>query len=186
MRCGKNCGLNPDPVFRKDDWRDVGCVKGAAANDWSGHGCLTKYYTNFTFIPNGLVDAITNCSGSGYPDGPKCKSKPTMPADSPLRTQARADPTGKGGKINPWWAPGTAPIWSPCGIDGGNPHGCGHETFPTAALQNADGSNFAPGPFGSATGDSKAVTGVGDACAGGGRGHGPDGRELPGNAKPAQ
>jgi hypothetical protein len=113
MRCGKNCGLNPDPAFRKDDWRDVGCVKGAAANDWSGHGCLTKYYTNFTFIPGGLDDAVTNCSGSGYPFGSKCKSKPTMPADSPLRTQAHADPTGKSGKINPWWAPGTAPIWSP-------------------------------------------------------------------------
>ena len=100
MRCGKNCGLNPDPAFRKDDWRDVGCVKGAAANDWSGHGCLTKYYTNFTFIPGGLDDAVTNCSGSGYPFGSKCKSKPTMPADSPLRTQAHADPTGKSGKIS--------------------------------------------------------------------------------------
>jgi len=26
---------------------------------------------------------------------------------------------------NPWMAPGSAPVWSPCGVGGGNPEGCG-------------------------------------------------------------
>merc|ERR1712179_343194 len=26
---------------------------------------------------------------------------------------------------NPWMAPGSAPVFSPCGIEGGNPFGCG-------------------------------------------------------------
>jgi hypothetical protein len=25
---------------------------------------------------------------------------------------------------HPWRHPGKAPVWSPCGIGGGNPHGC--------------------------------------------------------------
>lgn len=55
---------------------------------------------------------------------------------------------------HPWRAPGTAPITSPCGIDGGNINGC---------------------PSGNPKGDG---------CAAGGYGHGPDGRSLKGNAKP--
>merc|ERR1712087_241058 len=48
---------------------------------------------------------------------------------------------------NPWRAPGTAPLYSPCGADGGNPMGC--------PRGNAD-------PAG---------------CAGGGYGHGPTAEE---------
>lgn len=55
---------------------------------------------------------------------------------------------------NPWMAPGSAPVWSPCGYDGGNPWGC-----PKGNPQK-------------------------DGCVGGGYGHGPDGRTLPGNTKP--
>ena len=35
------------------------------------------------------------------------------------------DMLGPGGHgKNPWYAPGTAPVHSPCGTYGGNPHGC--------------------------------------------------------------
>jgi hypothetical protein len=49
--------------------------------------------------------------------------------------------------VHPWTAPGTAPISSPCGIDGGNIEGC---------------PNGNPGK---------------DGCAAGGYGHGPDARK---------
>jgi len=54
----------------------------------------------------------------------------------------------------PWRAPGSAPVFSPCGFDGGNPEGC--------PLGNPDW----------------------EGCNGGGYGHGPDGRTLPGNDNP--
>lgn len=57
-------------------------------------------------------------------------------------------------RTHPWRAPGTAPVFSPCGIDGGNPEGC---------------------PVGNPSGAG---------CAAGGYGHGPDGRSLKGNTKP--
>merc|ERR1719262_2041070 len=59
-------------------------------------------------------------------------------------------------KKNPWRAPGSAPVWSPCGVDGGKPQGC---------------------PSG-----SPSMSG----CEGGGYGHGPDARSLPGNVRPAE
>ena len=52
-----------------------------------------------------------------------------------------------------WRAPGTAPIRSPCGIDGGNPGGC-------------SSSPFGPGDK------------TGGSCAGGGYGIGPDARNF--------
>jgi hypothetical protein len=55
----------------------------------------------------------------------------TMPKDSYLLTypkSAGAVPyPGAGGKpidVNPWYAPGSSKVWSPCGIAGGNPYGC--------------------------------------------------------------
>merc|ERR1719325_442978 len=57
-------------------------------------------------------------------------------------------------KYHPWMAPGTAPVWNPCGVDGGNPYGC-----PVGNPSECD-------------------------CDGGGYGHGRDGRSLPGNTKP--
>jgi len=50
-------------------------------------------------------------------------SHPTMAADSPMRTYAKSDPNGYL-LTNPWGAPGSAKIFSPCGIHGGNPYGC--------------------------------------------------------------
>lgn len=58
-------------------------------------------------------------------------------------------------KHNPWRAPGTAPVFSPCGHDGGNPTGC---------------------PVGN--------PGAYPSCGAGGYGHGPDMRTLQGNVNP--
>lgn len=121
-------------------------------------GCVVEWYSNYTHIPG----------------------EPTIPPKSPLLTYQDAcmsghevqhcctdecqDPAAqaKGGacegcdwsRKNPWRAPGSAPVFSPCGFDGGNPQGCpvGH-----------------PGT---------------DGCGGGGYGHGPDGRSFPGNHAP--
>merc|ERR1712156_406260 len=57
---------------------------------------------------------------------------------------------------NPWRHPGSAPVWSPCGFDGGNPKGC--------PPGNPDWQG----------------------CNGGGYGHGPDSRELPDNRNPVR
>merc|ERR1712236_54359 len=57
------------------------------------HVCVSKWFTNNTFIPG----------------------EPTIPENM----------LGEGGHdSNPWFAPGTAPVFSPCGTYGGNLHGC--------------------------------------------------------------
>lgn len=47
-------------------------------------------------------------------------------------------------KKNPWRAPGSAHIHSPCGVAGGNPYGC-PEGDPN--IQNCQGGGFTYGPF---------------------------------------
>jgi len=124
---------DPDGKFgMTDGWRDAGCIPGTGrpSNPDGGEGdakhCAAKWYTNYTFHTGSV----------------------TLPDN--MRTFKFSD------NKNPWYAPGTAPVHSPCGVDGGNPDGC-------------PAGN--PDPF---------------ACAGGGRGHGDDGRSLPGNTKPAE
>jgi len=124
---------DPDGKFgMTDSWRDAGCIPGTGRPNTPGgvegdaKHCAVHWYTNYTFHT-----------------GPA-----TLPDN--MRTFKFSDAR------TPWYAPGTAPVHSPCGIDGGNPEGC-------------PAGN--PDPF---------------ACAGGGRGHGDDGRTLPGNTKPAE
>jgi len=98
--------------------------------DW-GNG--QNWYTNNTRIP-----------------GP-----PTITDDSPLRTYFnftappfyhQPDPYHFPGwappySNHPWRAPGTAPIFSSCGSDGGNPHGCvNSDGTPTPCAVGGDGS----------------------------------------------
>ena len=102
-------------------------------------GSSPHWYTNYTFIPPGV--------------------KPTIGPDSPMRTwfpEGTGFPDNIGGQPpnTPWRAPGTAPLYSPCGISGGNPTGC--------PPGNPDATN----------------------CGAGGFGHGMDMRVLPGNTKP--
>ena len=77
---------------------------GASPNHW---------YSNFTFIPGEPVDADADWR------------------TSPLRTYFWHDAGDKLGwnavralRKHPWRAPGQAPVFSPCGIAGGNPRGC--------------------------------------------------------------
>lgn len=113
--------------------REAGCTgKKAPGQIENAQGCVFEFYTNNTVIPG----------------------EATIQAGSPLLTMlpglSKEDWTAN----HPWRAPGTAPIESPCGVDGGNPQGC---------------------PAGNPKGDG---------CAAGGYGHGPDGRSLAGNARP--
>jgi len=129
---------DPDGVWGlKDGWRDAGCIPdtGRSGGDYylgkngsesDAKHCIMKWYTNYTFIPG----------------------KATLPEHMRTYTISSSN--------NPWYAPGTAPVHGPCGVDGGNPDGC------------PPGN---PDPF---------------ACAGGGRGHGDDGRTLKGNTKPTE
>ena len=87
-------------------------------------GCMCEWYSNFTHI----------------------EGNATLP--SALRTYQNIAGFVDWTKANPWRAPGTAKVFSPCGIDGGNPGGC--------PVGNADGGG----------------------CAGGGYGHGPDSRAI--------
>lgn len=120
-----------DPRF---DYRAAGCTgEQPAEGEEDNVGCISQWYTNFTFIPGNA----------------------TILDGSPLLTYP-GKLARKGTQQNPWRAPGTAPLKSPCGFDGGNPDGC---------------------PAG-----NPAKNG----CAGGGYGHGPDARTLPGNAKPTE
>merc|ERR1712000_714217 len=106
----------------------AGC-KGEKAT-MPAEGCVCEVYSNYTFIPG----------------------EPTIPPMSPLKTyQDACQSRGVGGvdsccqdfcqdpanqlkgqpcegcdwtRLIPWRAPGTAPVFSPCGFDGGNPEGC--------------------------------------------------------------
>lgn len=85
-------------------------------------GCACEWYTNWTHIPG----------------------EPTIPDRSPLRTYTDwiFDGSSKPSdwtKKNPWRAPGTAPIWSPCGVDGGNMDGC--------VTDHGTSSSCAPGGY---------------------------------------
>jgi len=144
--------LDPDGIFGMDapttctnastcGWRGAGCTgEKPADREEDNLGCVSQWYSNWTFIPG----------------------EPTIEDDSPLRTYKLACDMNRlisgfdSCKQMPWRAPGSAPIWSPCGVDGGNPQGC-------------PAGN--PGKAG---------------CVGGGYGHGPDGRSLKGNTQPTQ
>lgn len=129
---------NWDPDF---GWRATGCTGEAPpTGEEPVIGCLSQWYSNGTTIPGNrtLPDAAVSYKKNSESSNPVVKS------------------TWESMQKNPWMAPGTAPVWSPCGHDGGNPQGC--------PVGN-------PGRSG---------------CQQGGYGHGPDARSLAGNSKPAE
>ena len=64
------------------------------------------------------IDGMNRCMNSWFTNFTRIPGEQTI-ADSMLLS-------GKGmsARKNPWFAPGTAPVFSPCGIWGGNPGGC--------------------------------------------------------------
>lgn len=105
-------------------------------------GCACEWYTNYTFITGKQTIADELRTWAATPNyGPEDQGGPKGPGN------------------HPWLAPGTAPIHSPCGVDGGNPDGC---------------------PKG-----ASALKGI---CKGGGYGNGPDMRTkaYPGNTNPVK
>jgi len=92
----------------------TGCTVGCTGH--SAHGevekaqhCSCEWYNNNTMLPTGVPSTIAR--------------------DSPLRTYMDwsfyGSPPLDIYERHPWRAPGSAPIFSPCGVDGGNPKGCG-------------------------------------------------------------
>uniref|UniRef100_A0A7M5UNI1 Uncharacterized protein n=1 Tax=Clytia hemisphaerica TaxID=252671 RepID=A0A7M5UNI1_9CNID len=82
-------------------------------------------------IPRKIICKENNdCEGYAFP-GPICNwftnetwiHTPTL-FDPALRTFSRVRDESKV-LYTPWRAPGAAPIYSPCGVSGGNPNGCG-------------------------------------------------------------
>jgi len=155
------------------DQNAQGCTRKHAPGQLeAAQGCAAEWYTNYTFANPGEPGSWT---------GPIGKGEPTIPRDSSLRTYqdwnfvdnkactfkdgpACADWTAH----NPWRAPGTAPVWSPCGIDGGNPGGC---RFGAKSPYGCVGGGYAFGPdarnftfpnatLGVAPPDSRAVSGA--------------------------
>jgi hypothetical protein len=104
-------------------------------------GCISQWYTNATTVPANAT--IIPDSSDLITFQKLCRS------DDPSDQAACADM-----RRNPWRAPGSAFVASPCGIDGGNPNGCPKGN---------------PGRNG---------------CGPGGYGHGMDGRYLLGNSAP--
>merc|ERR1712018_297073 len=95
-------------------WQDIGGQLGRTPysnmfiggeyffdNDIEKSGVVTMWYTNYTFI----------------------EGEPTL--EPYLRTFANIEP-GLESYVerNPWMAPGSAPVFSGCGVAGGNPLGC--------------------------------------------------------------
>merc|ERR1712100_619097 len=107
--------MRTDPQAKyvgKNSWRLQGCGDTPTPHGCTGctPGCQVQWYTNGTFIP--------------------ADQEPTISKDSILRTWSKGGcPYGRRGlqiptegncRQHPWAAPGKAPIYSPCGIDGGN------------------------------------------------------------------
>jgi hypothetical protein len=130
------------------DQNAQGCTgKHAPGQLEAAQGCAAEWYTNYTFANPGAPGSWT---------GPIGKGTPTIPRSSPLRTYqdwnfaANRPCAAKDGAEcvdwtanSPWRAPGTAPVWSPCGVDGGNPGGC---PFGAKAPEGCAGGGYAFGP----------------------------------------
>ena len=94
----------------------------AAGYEGAGVGACS-WFTNYTFI----------------------SGEPTLPEEMRSWTDIviggfHVDYT----KTNPWRAPGSAPIYSPCGVAGGNPQGC--PVGEGEIGDNCPGGGFAYGP----------------------------------------
>ena len=93
-----------------------------------GENAPLQWFSNWTFIPEGQeatldpsLFTVPDFHGDAYKvwDTVNCFLLPPFDYDI-CRVWYPIDPAR-----NPWMAPGTAPVFSPCGLWGGNPKGCG-------------------------------------------------------------
>ena len=93
-----------------------------------GENAPLQWFSNWTFIPEGQeatldpsLFTVPDFHGDAYTvwDRVSCFLLPPFDYDI-CRVWYPIDPAR-----NPWMAPGTAPVFSPCGVWGGNPQGCG-------------------------------------------------------------
>merc|ERR1711976_666064 len=107
-------------------WPKTWFDKGGAIGMSPGGQCATEacmWFNNFTFI----------------------SGEPTLPDD--MRTFQDMNINGfmyDFTKTHPWRHPGSAPIFSPCGVGGGNPNGCPAGEGQTG--DNCPGGGYAYGP----------------------------------------
>ena len=100
-------------------WMDAGGLVGmtpykscSAGEEIPWVGKVGKFTSCHWFNNNTVI--------SGEPTlDPSMISIPQLYSNSSL-----ANLVGKYAKKNPWFSPGSAPLYSPCGVDGGNPYGC--------------------------------------------------------------
>ena len=143
--------IDAQGVGNRDGWRGVGCTGEAPPRgEENVTGCISQWYSNYTLILGNATiadssDLITYQALCRADARTKCGEISGLICREVCESMRR----------NPWRAPGTARVFSPCGTDGGNPDGC---------------------PVGNPGGGG---------CVSGGYGHGPDARTLPaGTATP--
>lgn len=103
---------------------------GTWVHDYAGMKKYLQCKPGLTIPREILCKNNNDCEGYEFP-GPICNwytnettiKEPTI-FDPKLRTFARVPDENKV-LHTPWRAPGSAPIYSPCGVSGGNPDGCG-------------------------------------------------------------
>jgi hypothetical protein len=99
-------------------------------------GC--QWFTNYTHLPAGKA--------------------PTITRDSPMRTFQDLDDDDDWTARNPWRAPGTAHVSSPCGTEGGNADGCVLADGATGGPCVTDAGGFGFGADGRDLGGSGVTT----------------------------
>jgi len=127
-------------------WPPVWLDADAEIGITSGQQCLADggvvancmWFTNYTFIEHA----------------------PTLPDE--FRTYQDIYIEGAGYwdiyKEMPWRSPGTAPVFSPCGVAGGNPDGCPSGSMNNGEYQDCPGGGFGFGPSAEDVEFPRAVT----------------------------
>ena len=82
----------------------------------SATSCVHVELEDASEYPN--IDGTTKCMNSWFTNATVIPGEQTIPESMLTPNKGFAH------RNNPWFAPGTAPVYSPCGVWGGNPGGC--------------------------------------------------------------
>ena len=114
----QNIGLNLGRAYKRHGGF-IGCGRNDPSNGVDV-SCVLQWYSNFTRVPAGQAMTLPE----------------NMRAFNIRQVDRRPG-------LNPWYAPGTAHVFTPCGAAGGNPEGCprGHP-----GKNNCPGGGHSMGP----------------------------------------